>query len=275
MEKNEDYRNFSSTMEKHGFVIHPIKHAFDRILLNQDILWGASGPISFVREIAKNADFSSCGLLFFSQALHQYSHYLSYVKPSLVLNQERFLTTFADLAEGSDSNAFRLAETAGWSKIFVRPNQCLKVFEAFTGDIYALQEMQEKIALAGKFASSHTLCVVSPYQEIAAEYRFLCDTSGVVTCSRYIQEGEICIGKEDSVPLAAFDLANEIARDRRFRQEVMDELIVLDVARVGLHTYKLIEANCFSTSGLYACNLDRIAEAIKAEMERYKFSIGC
>lgn len=271
---------FSAALSNLGFRVEVLDSVDKAKWLDGKRLWGSSGSISFIRELAKDRRFSEIGLLFFGSNLHNYTTYQAYVDQRLSLNSRRFLVPFSDLALAvaapEKSNTLSLAKTMGWGKVFVRPNQALKVFESFVLDLDNPIETHEAILRVRNHSSANpeTLCVVAPYQNILEEYRFVCDTRGVVSGSRYIQSGDVSIAGEIDVPLAAFDVAAEVAGNAEFRNLVMDELIVVDIAKTATGEYKFLEANCFSTSGMYDLDAVRIAFAVRREMELYQEALA-
>lgn len=145
---------------------------------------------------------------------------------------------------------------------FVKPDAVTK---AFTGQV--VRDTQELSSIRQiDHPTDDLLCVVATPKAIDGEFRFVIVNGEVITGSEYRWDGVLDI-RSDVHPLC-LDMAKEVAK----RPWQADDVYVCDVALTeidGKSAARVIEMNCFSTSGLYACDTRRIvaavSEAAKAE----------
>ena len=100
----------------------------------------------------------------------------------LSLNNDAIDTTFSKVAD--------VARTAGWEKVFVRPNAESKEFPGRTFSTGELQAWVAQTQSAGYFDTKDSPALVAPYRPLGREWRvFLVD--GLVVCySQYADQGE-------------------------------------------------------------------------------------
>jgi hypothetical protein len=160
-------------------------------------------------------------------------------------------------------NEYMVAELIEWkwdiyrdyakdSKIFIRPDSGLKTF---TGQLLDLQDFDA-------FWTNKALCtakmtdwvyVASP-QEIQGEWRFVVDPDkrDIVAQSTYMYQGNrTCIPSAPNEASALCRMALSMGLN-------LGPLFVLDIAQAKDGHFGILEANAFSTSGLYACKMDKI-----------------
>jgi len=135
-------------------------------------------------------------------------------------------------------------------QIFVRPNEATKVFDGMLLDI-------EKFQYFGSLYES-TLVVIARPQKILGEWRFVVEKSGeILGYSSYRYQGEFV--RVASCPPAMINYVKSLIEMAKWT----DPVITMDIAQLPDMSFKLIECNALSTSGLYACEPEKIVEYIK------------
>lgn len=153
--------------------------------------------------------------------------------------------------EGFMTQAF----SAG-TRVFVRPDRDLKEFEAGVADAESLAAWFARICEGDFELKADTPILVSVPVEIEAEWRLFMVQGRCVGGSRYRNGGET-----DIDPL----LPKEV---RAFGEAAASDwspapVFVLDVGRVD-GKLKIIETNCFNSSGFYAGDVTKIVDAVTA-----------
>lgn len=147
--------------------------------------------------------------------------------------------------------------------IFIRPSSGLK---QFTGEVFYqqkdLQEQMEK-------CNHEILCVVAPKRTPREEFRFICSHDKIITGSMYRNEyNEICrepINWNEISGAWAARTAMEVLAFTKWRP---DPIFAMDIAFTIDKVYdygemcELLEINSLSSSGWYACDLNKIVEAV-------------
>lgn len=142
---------------------------------------------------------------------------------------------------------------------FMRPYHDTKSFAGATFSRREFQNWQEKIRQIQDenytTISSDTLVVVAPLKKILREYRFFIVDGRVITGSLY-KMGDRVTYQENT------DDAEAFAQRMVFNFEP-SRAFVLDIALTE-EGYKVIEANCFNSAGLYACDVNKIVHAVES-----------
>lgn len=215
----------------------------------------AIGSIPFIRKLLSEKRNSANPLMtFFSANLHYHSRYQHIAPGHWWLNNDHIMVTFSEFIRRVEIWPSML----GCSRLVIKPDFGLKSFETTIldadGDGTDLKRFIERAKV-----DPQAVCILASAKDIHAEYRFVVEKGrGVVAGSRYIQEGVIDSAPLDLIPTGAINLANK-AKDF----ELPEELVVVDVALMEDGSFKLIEMNCLSTSGLYACDKRAVFEAVK------------
>lgn len=163
-----------------------------------------------------------------------------------------------------------LLPVLGHRKYFVRPVSGNKLFH---GGVYDLHEEWQRDKLLGIFGkiSNDTEVFIAPAREILNEYRFFVSTgiggpddtpSKVITGSRYIHDGEICIDSEGVSDVQEW--LTDILNDRSvpwFRPPTLQSLVI-DVAETPSGDLQLLECNNYTTSAFYASDVSAIVKEI-------------
>ena len=202
---------------------------------------GVIGTIGFVRRF--HEDFEGPPLYpFFSEEVHRYSHYQHKIPREHLLNSRGCLLPFAEVARRPVEEMLSLF---GGERIFMRPDQALKVCEAQCLDASNFSQwLHDSARYTG--LSPVSLLWFFPAQSVGNEYRFVVADKKIVTGSQYL-DGDDKLAIKKDVPRAAKIYAEHVAPMISLDERVY----ILDVAEVA-GGYKIIELNAFSTSGMYA-----------------------
>jgi hypothetical protein len=169
---------------------------------------------------------------------------------NILANSNNVFTTYEDLKNRKEFfyDIFRT------NKIFVRPNCGLKTF---TGLPIHYDEFNHETNSLEKLTSveKNTLILVSNCKTITNEYRFFIVNREVITGSQYKLNDELNVQKGYSQE--AFAIAEKMAKNKW----QPDLAYVCDVGIVNGEP-KIIELNSFSCSGFYACDMNKIVEAV-------------
>jgi ATP-grasp domain-containing protein len=135
-------------------------------------------------------------------------------------------------------------------KIFVRPNIGFKTFD---GQILDITEFNYFSGLI-----DNALTVISSPKKILGEWRFILTRDGAVLgYSLYRYQGDIV--RFPSCPNGMEKYASEQVTKYPWN----DPVVVMDIAQLPDMTFKVIECNGLSNSGLYAANIEKLVEFIK------------
>lgn len=178
---------------------------------------------------------------------------------TFLLNDDYVMLPFGDLIRKKD----HLYEMLGDADcLFIRPNSGMK---PFGGQVLERERFELDVGRLKNAMFPHELCVVSSPKNVEDEWRFVVVQGKIVASSKYISAGEV-ISSTD-VPNEAKDLAEAVVRTG-FSP---DSAWTLDICRTRRNEYRLLEVNCFSCAGLYACDLKPIVTAVsKAAIEDWK-----
>lgn len=123
----------------------------------------------------------------------------------------------------------------------------------------------------GRALDDTEVLIASP-KEIAAEYRCFCTCEygkydegpefKVLTCSRYMHNGQICLDWEGCPDAAEFAL-NAMNRT----EYGPGEIFVMDVARLYDNTFCIVELNHAQTSAFYKTDVKAIVKEIIEEYD--------
>jgi hypothetical protein len=182
-----------------------------------------------------------------------FAHYdCSYYYPQiqeLLFNDDHIFLPFKDLKR-------KKWQIYGWfgkeSKIFIRPNSSKKEAAAEVVDI------QEIDAFVDEF-DYHGLAVVSSPKGCFGEWRFVVSEGQIIAVSSYrYQQVRTCV---PSAPLGATALVQKVL-DKGINP---DKIFCVDVVQDTGGEFWVIELTSFSSAGLYACDIHKIAELLKQQ----------
>lgn len=201
-----------------------------------------------------------------------FSKMLHLLHPSQWVNSEGFMLPLHRLPK-SEKLIRELVSSRSFftDTVFMRPESCLKVCEASVIRLDEIEQVTSDLK-ATSGVTDTTLIWLFPRQSILREYRFVVNGKGeVVTGSTYSLKGDapqaLNHEEEGDVFQAAQSFASEIHKR-------LAEPFVLDVAKcLGYQnnasptpeeasSFKVVEVNSASTSGLYQCDLEKVAQAL-------------
>jgi hypothetical protein len=171
-----------------------------------------------------------------------WSHYACHLGKYL-LNREYLMLPFGELAR---CEAFLFRTMGRADRLFIRPDSPLKTFTGQCASRGTFSADLEFMSFYEFPASS--LVVVSPPQEIVAEWRFVVAGKNVVAGSQYKRDGKPAVLA--TVDAGAHSLAQTIAAEA-FEP---DPVWVMDICQTTDGAFHLLEIGAFSFADQYACN---------------------
>jgi len=184
-----------------------------------------------------------------------YSAYSPYIG-DLMLNGDFVILPYGE---------FRRRGLAPWGKAaFLRPDAVTKSFTGFVIHENDFEHEANALERLSHLQPEDLVAVASP-KAILGEFRFVVADRQVVTGSAYSWDSKLDVRSD--VDPACHALAEEVAR----REWQADAVYTCDVALTdenGRPVPRILELNAFSCSGLYACDTERIAEAVSAAAMR-------
>ena len=180
-------------------------------------------------------------------ANYQCSVYYPQVQELLFNDQYAFIP-FKDLAR-------RKWDIYGWlgkeSVVFIRPNSGEKSTPAELVDIQDIDKLVENYDYDG-------LAVVSTPKNSVGEWRFVVSDKKVISVSSYKYQGLLTL--VPSAPKGAHDLVEKV-----FAKNIApDEIFCIDVVQDMENEFWVMELTSFSSAGLYANDVKKVAEVIKS-----------
>ncbi len=212
------------------------------------------GSIGFVEQHMKGRGFVPGA--YYTKGRFDCSRYLPNIPLDLIGNSQGIYVPFGEFVRRREQ-MYRLF---GASRLFIRPDSGAKVF---TGLAINEEEIDFEINSLKQLTSvtDSTMVMVAPAQEISHEYRFFIVEGKVVTGSRYKRDGELNVSI--AVNQACWNVAEQIAA-------LPWQIDLAYACDVGIFNGvpKLVELNAFSTSGLYACDAERLFCAVANAAQR-------
>lgn len=178
-----------------------------------------------------------------------YPHFLDYL-----LNDHSYILPFGTIMKRLDK-IFDWFET---EDLFMRPTKGSKTF---TGKVFDCVDGKEMLKVEQDCygITSDELVLIAPAKNLGREWRLVIVDNEVVSGSLYRENHR---HKEESgFPDHVKEFANEILANVKYRP---DPAFVMDIGERPHEGLKLIELNSFSCSGMYACDLKPIVEAIES-----------
>lgn len=149
-------------------------------------------------------------------------------------------------------------QSRGWDFFFAKPDKDLKSFDGTVFDAEKFPFFIERARQYNNYDPDTKICVSGiKYPEV--EWRFVVVEGNVVAYSQYRVDHKLNV--QGHAEIGAIKFAEEIAK-----YASPNDVFVMDVCRVD-GQYKVIEYNTFNCSGLYACNVWEIVEAINKYVE--------
>lgn len=138
--------------------------------------------------------------------------------------------------------------------VFIRPNLDTKEFAGLVVDRAELTTWYENLKRIGYLDENNFNIITATPKIILDEYRVVVVGGKIITWSTYRKQG--VAHQSPTAPAGALAVAL-----RAIEKYNPADVFVIDIARVP-EGYKVIEYNTFNSAGLYACNTDKIVEAI-------------
>lgn len=129
----------------------------------------------------------------------------------------------------------------------------------FTGRVIESRDDFDKLQLATSFIEDEDveLITLSDVAYISAEVRFFVINNTIITASYYKEDGVACHHKIDYMHNAWYDCEKILAECG-----YIDTAFVMDLGLVG-REWKIVELNNINSAGIYKCDTDAIASALK------------
>jgi hypothetical protein len=171
-----------------------------------------------------------------------------------MLNSDAEFMTVADLEQ-------RFAGVPDDEVFHIRPMEDLK---AFNGTVTTAKEIRrwQHSDDAGNFSFKKTTqCVVSPPKKILAEWRWFIADGKIISGSTYKMNGQRLVQRETDQDV--IDEAQAFAD-----KWLPDEVCVMDIALTD-DGPKVIEFNCFNSSGFYYHDIGAVVEAVTSYVDNH------
>jgi hypothetical protein len=185
----------------------------------------------------------------FGSDLHKFSCYQHYIPKNAMLNTNGIILPFHELKTRSSS----FFKSMFGNKMFIRPNNTLKICEAeliYTEESSIDYWCRTKINF--NKINNDDLFWIFNEKIIYNEYRTLVVNKKVITCSEYINNGEIISSLSNN---DIFNNIKDFVESNNTLLNLYDDCYILDVANTS-DGLKIIEINCAGCSGVYL--LDKI-----------------
>lgn len=138
------------------------------------------------------------------------------------------------------------------SLVFIRPDSGEKEVPAELVDLQDIDKLVSNYDYEG-------LAVVSTPKSMVGEWRFVVSEGEIITCSSYKFQGVLtCV---PSAPLGATALVQKVL-DKGINP---DKIFCVDVVQDSGGEFWVMELTSFSSAGLYACDIKKIAELLKKQ----------
>lgn len=207
------------------------------------------GTISFQKKFPSLLKTSLPIHNLFGSDLHKYSTYQHNIPKKSMLNTNGIILPFHEIKTRSSS----FFKSMFGDKMFIRPNNTLKICEAeliYTEGSFIDDWCRTKINF--NKINNHDLFWIFDEKIIYNEYRTLVVNKKVITCSEYINNGEI---KSSLSNKEIFSDVQRFIESNNTLLNLYDDCYILDVAKTK-HGLKVIEINCVGCSGVYL--LDKV-----------------
>ncbi len=174
-----------------------------------------------------------------------------------MLQSEYAMMPFADFRRKKD---FLYSALGADDCIFVRPDGNLKLF---SGTVVKKEKFDQWFSMTDDCycPNPDDIVVVARPRGIANEWRLVVRKGEVVTGSLYKTDGKLNPSPE--VSRGALDLANVILK-HAWQPE---PIFVMDICETTAGEFRLLEIGEVNCAGLYACDLEKVVDAMSAQAE--------
>lgn len=219
-----------------------IKEVKDKSFDSQHLIYGS---LELVEQLKNNSNVASFG----PTSKFDFNYYSSLLPSQFFMSSDYIIATTSWFEDPIKKQQLR--EMFG-DQVFVRPNTGFKLFSGKVVDLDDPKELEYMYKFGS--ATSKTIVIISSVVNVIEEYRFFVSKeNGVLTGSTYSASER---GKEESDYSQSISDFAELVMNSF--SETIDDLIVIDVAKYldkrGNEKLGLVEINCASCSGLYACD---------------------
>jgi len=174
-----------------------------------------------------------------------------------LLNSDYIMMGLNDILRNRD-NLFKVFNT---DALFIRPSNGYK---SFPGQFLYKENFDSEFDILTKSYSGldmNTLCVLSPKQEIAEEYRFIVVNGKVISGALYMDENNRKEWK------AYYDKSYTHGLAFSFAEHMLeiyqpDKAYTIDVCKMKAGGYRLIELNSLCCASWYGNNCDAVIKAL-------------
>jgi len=209
---------------------------------SENIYYGAT---TFINNLQK--EFNPEGV-FFDPKEFSMQNYIN-IWGDKMLSSEAKITTF---------DKFSKEDHPDDSLWFIRPDADDKSFEGNVWDFNKIKVWKDNLQKYDNVnLDGDTLILVSPPYNIRKEWRNYVVDGKVVTASKYRENFKLkkCA---DDIPPEMIQFVED-----RCKEYTPHDIFAMDIALCGdEHEYYIIECGCMNSVGLYACDVDKLVEAI-------------
>jgi len=201
------------------------------------------GSIQFNKYMLKTYRF--CPGSYFNDEVKKFSAYAPKLGGDILLNDDYYLLPFGEFV--------RRGLKPGES-VFIKPDSGLKTF---TGKVITHENFDHEINSMKQIeiVYNDTLCVIASTKPIDGEFRYVIADGEVISKSQYSWDHQL------EVRIDTFPEGDALAEYVAKMEYQADKVYFCDIA-MSNGMAKVIELNAFSSSGLYACDTDKIAKAV-------------
>ncbi len=205
------------------------------------------GSLNFIKRIRREKPRwwpnSWCNLPAFKCSTY-YAHWGKYL-----LNSDYTMVPMGDLPRLQEAIYAHFAQD---DCIFIRPDRGDKTF---TGNVLPREDFDKVYDHIKDFCEPTDLVIISSPKKVEEEWRFIIANHEVVTASQYRS------GRWNVVKAGAPDEAIQFVEMIAKTQFAPDPMYSLDICKSN-GCYRLLEIGSFSCSGLYACDVDKMVQAV-------------
>ena len=209
-------------------------------------------------ELAKQLRMETNCTIYYTPDIYNCDNYYKHFEGNL-LNEPYEYIEYKDLDLKKDY-IFKKYHNHKYNCIFIRPNSGDKIF---TGSVICRNLFEDDIKFLNRYntINPYDKVLVSKYQKIIKEFRFVIHNRKVITGSLY-KKGNNLIHKEiienEDVWKYVQNLLDNLGDLKT------DDFWTIDICETNLNELKVLEIGCFSCAGLYDCNLGKIVEEMSS-----------
>ena len=185
------------------------------------------------------------------------SHYMSYYPLDWFFNKDAVFLPVAFLGQYINTNNYE-------NGVFIRPDSGSKIFSGFKSSLKDLpielstinESIYAKVSSVRERVPRDQMCLLSHNKPIHSEYRYFIIDGKVVTGCQYHRDNILDIRIDCHIN------ANMLARKVANYKYQIDKAYVVDIFLDTNENAYIGEFNSFSSSGMYACDIESIIVAM-------------